>query len=58
MGSGSASQTTLRRRSCELLTVRKRVSGGEEAVQMTDEGRTAGQEEREKVIEELKKITG
>ncbi len=58
MASGSASETTLRRRSSELLKVRKRVSGGEEAIQMSNEIRTTGQEEREKLIEQLKKTTG
>ncbi len=57
MASGSASETTLRRRSSELLKVRKRVSGGEEAggeeaIQMSNEIRTTG------LVEQLKKTTG
>ena len=56
MASGSASETTLRRRSSELLKV-KRVSsgeeaGGEEAIQMSNEIRTTG------LVEQLKKTTG
>ncbi len=58
VSSSTASQTTLRRRSSELLAVRRRVSGGAEIQQMSSEVKTAGKEDREKLIEELKKTPG
>ena len=45
VSSGSASQTTLKRRSTELLEVRKRVSGGDDVLQMTNEVKTARKED-------------
>ncbi len=45
------SQTTLKRRSTELLEVRKRVSGGEDVLQLSNEV------DWEKLVEELKKTT-
>ncbi len=62
VSSGSASQTTLKRRSTELLEVRKRVSGGEDVLQLSNEvktaRKTARKEDREKLVEELKRTTG
>ncbi len=58
VSSGTASQTTLRRRSSELQDIRKRVSGGAEVQQMSNEVKTAGKEDQDKLIEELKKTAG
>ncbi len=54
VSSGTASQRTLRRRSGDLLSVRKRVSGGEDIVQMSNEVTVATKEDREKLVEKLK----
>ena len=56
--SGSASQTTLRRRSSEMVAVRKRVSGGQEMEQKGDEVKAMRKEDRSKLIDELKRATG
>ncbi len=58
VSSGSASQTTLRRRSSELLMARKRVSGGDEVAQMCNEVKVIGKEDRERLVEELRRTTG
>ncbi len=58
VSSGTASQTTLRRRSSELLAVRTKVSGGEEVVQLSNEVKMVGKEDQEKLIEELKRTSG
>ena len=49
VSSASASQTTLRRRSGELLEVRRLVSGGEEVLQMSHEVKATRNEDREKM---------
>ncbi len=55
VSSASASQTTLRRRSGELLEVRRLVSGGEEVLQMSHEVKSTRNEDREKLVEDLKR---
>ena len=57
VSSASASQTTLRRRSGELLEVRRLVSGGEEVLQMSHEVKSTRNEDREKLVEDPSRLS-
>lgn len=58
VSTANASNTTVRRRSKELSLHRKRVSGGDEMVQLSSEIQLSSKQERQLLIEEMMKLPG
>ena len=53
VGSGEASTSTVRRRSWELRSHRKRVSGGDDITQLSKEIESSGRDTRKALIDQL-----
>ena len=58
VATASASNTTVRRRSRELVSHRKRVSGGDDMAQLSREVQLTAKEDRQSLIDEMMKLPG
>jgi cystathionine beta-lyase/cystathionine gamma-synthase len=56
--SGKAAQRTIRKRSHSLASVRSAVSAGDDTTQLAHEVHSCHQEERKKLIEEIRRTEG
>lgn len=55
---GKASQTTVRQRSQSLTNVRLSLSGGDSATQLAHEVYTSQREDRQQLLDEIRKVDG